>query len=83
MHYRVRVGGRFGHKSLYNIPETNPSGMKELPGMYSLGSEGADFWSLVLSDLHDRGLKDILVACTDNLKGFTAAIPSKYPKAEY
>ena len=82
MHYKARVGGKVGHKALYNILRIDPSGMKEVPRMYIPGSEGANFWSQVLSDLHDRGLKDILVACTDNLKGFTEAMPSVYPKAE-
>ena len=83
MHYRVRVGGRFGHKSLYNILGIIPFRNERSTGyVYPSGSEGADFWPQVLIDLHDRGLKDILVACTDNLKSFTAAIPSVYPKAE-
>ena len=56
--------------------------MKEVLGMYISESEGANFWLQVLSDLHNRGLKDILIACTDNLKGFSEAIQSVYPKVE-
>ena len=45
-------------------------------------SEGANFWLSVLTDLNNRGVQDILIACTDNLKGFSEAILSIFPKAE-
>jgi len=60
----------------------NTSGDKEVLGIYVSESEGANFWLQVLSDLHNRGLKDILIACTDNLKGFSEAIMGIYPKCE-
>jgi len=82
MHYKVRVEGRVEHRALYNILGINSSGIKEVLGMYISESEGANFWLQVLSDLHNRGLKDILIACTDNLKGFSEAIQSIYTKAE-
>lgn len=82
MHYKVRNEGKVEHKALYNILGINASGMKEVLGMYVSESEGANFWLQVLTDLHNRGLKDILIACTDNLTGFTEAIHSVYPKAE-
>ncbi|MFY0599447.1 MAG: IS256 family transposase [Cyclobacteriaceae bacterium] len=82
MHYKVKSEGRVEHKALYNILGINAQGMKEVLGMYVSESEGANFWLQVLSNLHNRGLKDILIACTDNLKGFSEAIQSIYPKAE-
>ena len=82
MHYKVRYEGKVEHKALYNILGINAAGMKEVLGMYVSESEGANFWLQVLSDLHNRGLKDILIACTDNLKGFSQAIQSIYTKAE-
>ena len=82
MHYKVRSEGKVEHKALYNILGINAAGMKEVLGMYVSESEGANFWLQVLTDLHNRGLKDILIACTDNLKGFSEAIQSVYPKAE-
>jgi transposase-like protein len=82
MHYKVRSEGRVEHKALYNILGINANGRKEVLGMYISESEGANFWLQVLSDLHNRGLKDILIACTDNLKGFSEAIQSIYTKAE-
>src|SRR5699024_11069280 len=57
-------------------------GYKEVVDMYMSESEGANFWLQVLTDLQNRGLDDILIACTDNLKGFTEAILSIYPKTE-
>ncbi len=82
MHYKVRDEGRVQHKALYNILGINPEGRKEVLGTYISESEGANFWLSVLTDLHNRGLEDILIACTDNLRGFTEAIGSVYPKAE-
>ena len=55
---------------------------KEVLGMYISESEGANFWLQLLWDLHHRGLKDILIACTDNLKGFSEVIQSIYTKPE-
>lgn len=82
MHYKVKEDGKIVHKALYNILGINKEGYKEVLGMYVSESEGANFWLQVLTDLHNRGLKDILIACTDNLRGFTNAILSVFPKAQ-
>lgn len=82
MHYKVKVEGKIVHKALYNILGINKNGQKEILGIYLSESEGANFWLQVLTDLNNRGLQDILIACTDNLKGFTSAILSVFPKAE-
>ena len=82
MHYKVKEQGIIKHKALYNILAINSSGRKEILGIYLSESEGANFWLQVLTDLQTRGLKDILIACIDNLKGFSEAINSIYPKAE-
>jgi len=82
MHYKVKVDGKIKHKALYNIMGINSEGRKEILGIYLSESEGANFWLQVLTDLNNRGLEDILIACTDNLKGFTNAILSVFPKAE-
>src|SRR5690606_23558596 len=82
MHYKVKVDGRVEHKALYNILGVTKDGYKEVLGMYVSESEGANFWLQVLTDLQQRGLEDILIACTDNLKGFTEAILSVYPKTQ-
>lgn len=82
MHFKVKNNGRVEHKALYNILGVNADGHKEILGMYVSESEGANFWLSVLTDLDNRGLKDILIACTDNLSGFSEAILSVYPKTE-
>jgi len=82
MHYKVKVDGKIRHKALYNVLGINKDGYKEILGMYISESEGANFWLAVLTDLQQRGLQDILIACTDNLKGFTQAILSVYPKTQ-
>lgn len=76
IHYKVKDDGSIKTKAVYCIIGVNTDGMKELLGMYIGESEGAKFWLDVLSDLRDRGVKDILIACIDNLKGFSEAIES-------
>ena len=82
MHYKVRVNGKIEHRALYNILGVTKEGRKEILGMYISQSEGANFWLQVLTDLNNRGLTDILIACTDNLKGFSEAILSIFPKTQ-
>jgi len=82
MHYKVRDGGKVVSRAVYNILAINKQGKKELIGMYISESEGANFWLSVLTDLKSRGVKDILIACTDNLTGFSQAILSIFPETE-
>lgn len=82
MHYKVRKEGSVSHRAVYNIIGITPSGHKDVLGMYLSESEGANFWLQVLTDLNNRGIQDILIACTDNLKGFSEAILSVFPKTE-
>lgn len=82
MHFKVREEGKVRHKALYNILGVNKQGRKEVLGMYVSESEGANFWLQVLTQLQSRGLKDVLIACTDNLAGFSEAIRSVYPETE-
>jgi transposase-like protein len=82
MHYKVKDSGRVVNRAVYNILGVNAEGKKELLGMYVSENEGANFWLSVMTDLQNRGLKDILIACIDNLTGFSEAINSIYPKTE-
>lgn len=82
MHYKVKDGGRVVTRAIYNVLAINKSGRKELIGMHISESEGANFWLSVLTDLKNRGVKDILIACTDNLNGFSEAIKSIFPNTE-
>jgi putative transposase len=82
MHYKVKHEGKVESRAVYNILGITTEGKKELLGMYVSENEGANFWLSVLTDLQNRGVKDILIACIDNLKGFAEAINSIYPKTE-
>jgi len=82
MHYKVKDEGRVVSRAVYNVLAINSEGRKELIGMYVSESEGARFWLSVLTDLKARGLKDILIACIDNLNGFAEAIESVFPRVE-
>jgi len=80
IHYKVREQGAVKSKALYNVLAVNMEGERELLGIYASESESARFWLSVMEDLQLRGIGDILIACTDNLKGFSDAISSVYPK---
>ncbi len=82
MHYKVKEDGRVTTRAVYNILGITQEGKKELLGMYVSESEGANFWLSVLTDLQNRGVKDILIACIDNLKGFAEAIVCIFPATE-
>jgi putative transposase len=83
MYYKVKdQSGHVVTRCLYNVLGINLEGRKHLLGMYISESEGAKFWLSVLTDLQQRGVKDILIACIDNLGGFEEAISSIFPKTE-
>lgn len=83
MYYKVKDdSGHIVTRCLYNVLGINLEGRKHLLGMYISESEGAKFWLGVLTDLQQRGVKDILIACIDNLGGFEEAIGSIYPRTE-
>jgi putative transposase len=82
MYYKVKDEGKIITRCVYNILGITVEGRKELLGMYISESEGAHFWLSVLSHLQQRGVKDILIACIDNLKGFAEAIASIFPRTE-
>ena len=82
IHYKIRQEGKVVTKAVYTLLGINLEGHKEVLGLYLSESEGAAFWLQVLSDLSNRGVEDILIACVDGLKGFPEAIESIYPKAE-
>lgn len=80
MHYKVKDEGKVSSRAVYNVLAIDKNGYKDLIGMYVSESEGANFWLSVLTDLKNRGLKDILIACIDNLNGFAEAITTIYPE---
>ncbi|MDP4207039.1 MAG: IS256 family transposase [Bacteroidota bacterium] len=81
IHYKVMdEKNRPVSRAIYNVLGVNKAGNKDLLGMYIAQNEGANFWLSVLTDLQNRGVKDILIACIDNLKGFADAINSVFPE---
>ncbi|MRE16507.1 IS256 family transposase, partial [Escherichia coli] len=77
---KVRQNGSVINKAVFLAPGINTEGQKELLGMWLAENEGAKFWLSVLTELKNRGLQDILIACVDGLKGFPDAINSVYPQ---
>lgn len=82
MHYKVREGNSVVTRAIYNILGVSLDGKKDLLGMYLSESEGAKFWLAVLTDLKNRGMQDMLIACVDGLKGFPEAIAAIFPHTE-
>ena len=82
IHYKIKENGRYVSKAIYTILALNIEGKKELLGLYLSDQEGAHHWLSVLTDLHNRGVQDILIACVDGLKGFPEAIESIFPNTE-
>lgn len=78
---KVRHNGRYTNKCIYVVIGLKKDGYKELLGLWIAESESASFWMSVLTDLKARGVQDILMACTDNLAGFTQAIRGVFPQA--
>lgn len=82
IHYKIRHEGKVVSKAVYCIIGLNQEGFKELLGLYLGDAEGSKFWLQVLTDLQNRGVEDIFIACIDNLSGFADAIESIFPNTE-
>ncbi|GEK56178.1 hypothetical protein PES01_30230 [Pseudoalteromonas espejiana] len=70
------------NKAVYLALSVNVKGHKELLGMWISENEGVKFWLNVLTELQNRGVKDILIACVDGLKGFPNTINTVYPDTQ-
>lgn len=79
---KVRHDSRVINKAVYLAIGVNIDGIKEVLGMWTAENEGAKFWLQVVTELRNRGVKDILIACVDGLKGFPEAIESIFPKTQ-
>lgn len=79
---KVREHSRIINKSVYLALGINLEGRKELLGMWIAQTEGAKFWLSVITEIKNRGVEDILIACIDGLKGFPDAIASVYPQTD-
>jgi transposase-like protein len=83
IHYKVKdESKKVTSKAAYTCLGVEVSGRKDLLGLWVGEAEGANFWLSVLTELKNRGVQDILVACVDGLKGFPDAINTVFPKTE-
>ena len=80
--FKVRKDARVVNKCLYSVLGINMDGRKEILGMWLSDNESASFWTTVCNELKNRGVQDILIACRDNLSGFSTAIETVFPKTE-
>jgi putative transposase len=79
---KVRQEGRVINKAIHLALGVNLSGTKELLGMWMTQNESAKFWLSILTELQNRGVKDIFIACIDGLTGFADAIEAVFPKTQ-
>ena len=79
---KVRHNGSVINKAVYLAIGVTLDGQKDVLGMWVAETEGAKFWLQVVTELKNRGVKDIFIACVDGLKGFPEAIEAVYPKTQ-
>jgi len=79
---KSREDGKVTNRSVYLALGVNMDGHKELLGIWIAKTEGAKFWLGVITELQNRGVKDIFIACVDGLKGFPEAIESIFPQTQ-
>lgn len=78
--FKVKDSGHIRNKAVYLAIGVGLDGMKEVLGLWIAQTEGAKFWLQVVTELKNRGVKDIFIACVDGLKGFPEAIESVFPQ---
>lgn len=79
---KIREAGHVRNKAIYVAIGVNMQGNKEVLGLWAGQAEGAKFWLQVLTELKNRGVADVFIACVDGLKGFPEAIEAVFPEAE-
>ena len=82
IHYHVRSEGQIIKKAVYIAIGIGLDGKKDVLGMWVGENESAKFWANVLNNMRNRGVEDILIACTDNLTGFSQAINAVFPQTD-
>ena len=81
--HKVRCDGQVKSKTAYSVLGIDLEGKKDLLGLWISETENAKYWLKVLTDLRNRGVKDILIVTSDDLPGIEDAIAAVYPEAEY
>jgi putative transposase len=79
---KTRESGSVNARAIYMAIGVNVQGHKEVLGLWVSANEGAKFWLSVVTELKNRGVADIFIACVDGLKGFPEAIESVFPKTQ-
>lgn len=79
---KVRTQGRVVNKAIYLAFGVTLDGMKDVLGLWAAETEGAKFWLQVVTELKNRGIQDIFIACVDGLKGFPEAIEAVFPATQ-
>jgi putative transposase len=82
LQFKVRDGAHVRNKAIYVAIGVNMSGLKEVLGLWIAQTEGAKFWLQVVTELKNRGVGDIFIACVDGLKGFPEAIETVFPDTD-
>jgi len=82
LYVKMRHEGRVENRAVYVALGINLEGRKEVLGLWTSANEGAKFWLNVLTELRNRGVRDIYLVCVDGLKGFPQAIESIFPHAQ-
>lgn len=82
LHVKIREAGHVQNRAIYVAIGVKLDGDKEVLGLWAGQAEGAKFWLQVVTELKNRGVQDIFIACVDGLKGLPQAIESVFPKAE-
>lgn len=82
LYVKIRDNGQVENRAIYLAIAVKLDGTKEVLGMWTSANEGAKFWLQVLTELQNRGVEDIFIACVDGLKGFPEAIETVYPKTK-
>ena len=79
---KMRHEGRVENRAVFVAIGVDEEGQKDVLGLWSASSEGAKFWLAVMTELKNRGLRDVYIVCTDGLKGFPQAIETVFPQAQ-
>lgn len=79
---KVRDGAHVRNKAIYLVIGVNLYGLKEVLGLWVAQTEGAKLWLQIVTELKNRGVSDIFIACVDGLKGFPEAIETVFPQAQ-
>jgi putative transposase len=79
---KMRQEGRVENRAVFVALGVNLGGQKDVLGLWTSATEGAKLWLQILTEIRNRGVQDVLIACVDGLKGFPEAIQAVYPKTQ-